>query len=80
MLILRARGVYDLTINDMQHGFSQSQTEFLLGLPSNEAVQNHAAIKIRIAPSAASNTTFDKNNLPTKEELADAGRNETSVG
>ena len=79
-LILFSGGVYELTINDMQCGFSQSQTAFLLELPSSNDVKNYTAIKIWIAPPAASHTIFDMDNLPTKEELTNAGYSETTVG
>ena len=79
-LILFSGGVYELTVNDMNRGFSQSQTAFLLELPSIDDVQNHAGIQMWIAPPAACTTAFDMDNLPTNEELSNAGWKHTFVG
>ena len=75
-LILFSGGVYECTINDMHRGFCQSQTAFLLELPSSEAVRNYTAIKIWIVPPAASHTTFDMDNLPTRQDLTNSGLTE----
>ena len=72
-LILFCGGVYELTVNDMNRGFSQSQTAMMLELPPSEDVQNYAGIEMWIAPPAACATTFDMDNLPTSERLSDIG-------
>lgn len=79
-LILFSGVVYECTINAMHRGFSQSQTAFLLELPSGEAVMNYTSIKIWIAPGAASHTTFAMDNLPTRQDLTNSGWTETTVG
>ena len=72
-LILFCGGVYELTVNDMNRGFSQSQTAMMLELPPSEDVQNYAGIEMWIAPPSACATTFDMDNLPTSEQLSDIG-------
>ena len=57
-LILFSGGVYELTVNVMNRGFSQSQTAFLLELSYIDDVQNHAGIQMWIAPPAACTTAF----------------------
>ena len=53
---------------------------FLLDLPEAETVQNHAAIKIWMAPAATGHIVFDMNNLPRRQDLINIGWVETTVG
>ena len=72
--------VYEPTVKDMRRGFSQSQTAFLPELSSIDHVKNHVAIKMWIAPPAAYHTESGMNNIPTNEELFNAGWKENFVG
>ena len=65
-LVLFPGGVYECTINDEQRGFSQSQMAFLLDLSAKDAVENHAAISIWVAPPATCHLVFDVDNLPSR--------------
>ena len=79
-LVLFPGGVYECTINDEQRGFSQSQMAFLLDLPAEDAVENHTAIKIWVAPAATDHVAFDVDDLPSRERLVALGWSETTLG
>ena len=74
-------GVYECTINDTRDGqYCQSQLAFMLELPSQDAVDRFNAIPLWIAPPATHHINFDRNNMPSREELNAANWVEVRIG
>ena len=79
-LVFFPGGVYECTTNDPRGRFSQSQTAFMLELPTDDAVANFRSVNVWIAPVGGNHVTFSLEDLPTRATLSELGWNETAVG
>lgn len=67
-------------MNDHRGRYNQSQLALMLDLPSQESIESFDAIPLWIAPSGINIINFERDNLPTKEELTTSGWNEIYIG
>jgi len=79
-LIFFKGGVYECTMNDHRGRYNQSQLVLMVDLPSQESIESFDAIPLWIAPSGINIINFERDNLPTKEELTTSGWNEIYIG
>ena len=73
-------GIYECTINDSRGRYNQSQLAFMANLPTQHVIDRFDAIPLWIAPPGTQNFDFDRNNIPTEDELKDRGFNEVAIG
>ena len=72
-LVFFPGGVYECTTNDPGGRFSQSQTAYLLDLPTDDHVANYRALKVWIAPVGGNNTMFPRDTLSSRDALVRLG-------
>ena len=79
-ILLVCGGLYELTQNDREGNFCQSQIVMLLDLPSEETLANFGAFPGWVSPSGCQRIDYNVNNIPDRDELVSMGWREVSVG
>ena len=79
-LVFFIGGIYECTINDHDGRFCQSQLAFMLDLPTEDAVNSFDAIPLWIAPPGTKHIEFDRNNVPSRNDLIEAAWVEVRIG
>ena len=79
-LVFFVGGIYECTINDPNGQFSQSQLAFMMDLPSQETIDKFDSIPLWIAPPGTQHIEFDRDNLPSRNELIENAWVEVRIG
>ena len=72
-IVLFSEGIYECTINDIRGRYSQSQLAFLLEVPAQDSIDKFDRIALWISPPGTQVIDFNKDKLPSKEQLRTLG-------
>jgi len=68
---------YEITFNDRDGRFSQSQLAILLDMPSDQQLRNFEPVKLLVAPEGCKSVPF---NFVSKQDFLDGGWREIGIG